>query len=208
MTGDHRKPTAFVLDDGEKPKSRHKIEFDIHEPAGELVVLPVVAVRRSRKFRWGCVLVGALASLVTMWAGLAISRLIEDYFARAPALGWIALGLAGVRCFGGTGHPSRARSGRWGGCGASPRNPARRRPRDQHRRPRRKARRVGAALALCRQAGFATGPRRTIEAPTTTTLSTAATGSSWPSASWWRRLTTRRTASSPMPRGASPCSPP
>ena len=29
MTGDHRKPTAFVLDDEEKPKSRHKIEFDI-----------------------------------------------------------------------------------------------------------------------------------------------------------------------------------
>ncbi|MCC7482400.1 MAG: hypothetical protein IT541_12835, partial [Hyphomicrobiales bacterium] len=75
MTGDHRKPAAFVLDDDEKPMSRHKIEFDIHEPVGELVVLPVVAVPRSRKFRWGFVLVSALAALLSLWAGLAITTL-------------------------------------------------------------------------------------------------------------------------------------
>ena len=34
MTGNHRKPAAFVLDDEEKPKSRHKIEFDEHESVG------------------------------------------------------------------------------------------------------------------------------------------------------------------------------
>jgi putative membrane protein len=96
MTGDHRKPAAFVLDDDEKPKSRHKIEFDIHEPVGELVVLPVVAVPRSRKFRWGFVLVSALAALLSLWAGLAITTLVEDFFARSASLGWLALGVAGL----------------------------------------------------------------------------------------------------------------
>jgi len=31
-----------------------------------------------------------------MWAGLAVTQLVEDYFARSPVLGWVALGIAGV----------------------------------------------------------------------------------------------------------------
>ena len=96
MTENHRKPTAFVLDDREKPKSRHKIEFDTQEPVGELVLLPAVAVRRTRKFRWGFVLVSALATLLSLWAGLAITTLIEDFFVRSASLGWLALGVAGL----------------------------------------------------------------------------------------------------------------
>jgi putative membrane protein len=96
MTGNHRKPTAFVLEDAEKPKSRHKIEFDTQESVGELVVLPVVPTRLTRKFRWGFVLVSALAALLSLWAGLTITTLIEDFFARSASLGWLALGVAGV----------------------------------------------------------------------------------------------------------------
>ena len=101
MTGDHRKPTAFVLDDGEKPKSRHTIEFDSHEPAGELVVLPVVAVRRSRKFRWGFVLVSALTALLSLRAGLAITsslRISLPARLRSAGLPWrcVLAGLAAL----------------------------------------------------------------------------------------------------------------
>lgn len=96
MTGNHRKPAAFVLDDEEKLKSRHKIEFDTHETVGELVVVPVLAVRRTRKFRWGFVLLSALAALISLWASLAITTLIEDFFARSASLGWLALGVAAL----------------------------------------------------------------------------------------------------------------
>ena len=96
MTGNHRKPTAFVLDDEEKPKSRHKIEFDTQESVGELVVLPQVPAPNLERFRWGFVLVSALATLLSLWAGLTITTLIEDFFARSASLGWLALGVAGL----------------------------------------------------------------------------------------------------------------
>ena len=96
MTGSHRKPAAFVLDDKEKPKSHQKIEFDEQESVGELVVLPQVPRRISKRFRWGFVLVSALAILMSLWAGLAITTLVEDFFARSIILGWLALGVAVV----------------------------------------------------------------------------------------------------------------
>ncbi len=96
MTGQHRKPTAFVLDEEKKPKSRRKIEFDTPEPVGELVVLPAVPRQTTRGFRWGFVLVAALGALLSLWAGLAITTLIEDFFARSPLLGWLALAVAGL----------------------------------------------------------------------------------------------------------------
>jgi putative membrane protein len=96
MTGNHRKPAAFVLDDSEKPKSRHKIEFDEQESVGDLVALPQVPRRTSKGFRWGFVLVSALASLLSLWAGLTITTLIEDFFTRSAPLGWLALGVAGL----------------------------------------------------------------------------------------------------------------
>lgn len=96
MTGSHRKPAAFVLDDEEKPKSRQKIEFDTQESVGELVILPNVPHRTSKSFRWGFVLVSALAGLMSLWAGLAITALVEDFFARSAFLGWLALGIAAI----------------------------------------------------------------------------------------------------------------
>jgi putative membrane protein len=99
MTGSHRKPAAFVLDDEERPKSRHKIEFDAQESVGELVILPQVPRRTSKSFRWGFLLVSALASLLSLWAGLTVTALIEDFFARSAVLGWLAFGVAGLAGF-------------------------------------------------------------------------------------------------------------
>jgi putative membrane protein len=96
MTGNHRKPAAFVLDDEEKPKSRHKIEFDEQESVGDLVALPQFPRRTSKGFRWGFLLVSALAGLLSLWAGLTITILIEDFFARSASLGWLATGVAGL----------------------------------------------------------------------------------------------------------------
>jgi putative membrane protein len=96
MTEKFRKPTAFILDAGDQPKSKHAIEFE-PEPAGqELVTVPIIPHRASRRFRWGLVLVSALTTLFSLWAGLAITTLVEEFFARSPALGWAALGVASL----------------------------------------------------------------------------------------------------------------
>jgi putative membrane protein len=103
MTETFRKPTAFVLDADEKPKSRSRaspnIEFDVEEAASELVSVPEIPPRTSRKFRWGFILISALGALFSLWAGLAITTLVEDFFARSPLLGWLALGVAGLAGF-------------------------------------------------------------------------------------------------------------
>ena len=96
MTTSHRKPAAFVLDDEDKPKSHPKIEFEAQESLGELVVLPNVPHRTSKSFRWGFILVSALASLLSLWAGLAITTLVEDFFTRSAFLGWLALAVTGI----------------------------------------------------------------------------------------------------------------
>ncbi len=96
MTANHRKPAAFVLDDEDKPKSRHKIEFDEQESIADLVALPQVPRRTSKSFRWGFVLVSALSVLLCLWAGLSITSLIEDFFTRSATLGWLATGVAGI----------------------------------------------------------------------------------------------------------------
>ena len=49
---------------------------------------------RPSRFRWGTLLFSALFTLVSMWAGLSISKLVEDFFARSPILGWTALAVA------------------------------------------------------------------------------------------------------------------
>ena len=58
--------------------------------------MPPAPLARPRRFRWGAILVSALFLLVTMWAGLAVTQLVEDFFTRSPLLGWIALGVAGI----------------------------------------------------------------------------------------------------------------
>jgi putative membrane protein len=99
MMDNYRKPTAFVLDNEEKPKSKHKIEFNEETSAGELVTVPEIPHSVSKRFRWGFILVSALTGLFSLWAGLAITTLVEEFFARSPMLGWLALGVASLAGF-------------------------------------------------------------------------------------------------------------
>jgi putative membrane protein len=104
MTDSQRQPRAFVIDPPapheirteprRKPRAITGIDFE-PEPDEATVVAPApLPVRRQT--RWGLVLGGALFSLVVMWAGLAISQLIEDFFSRSPVLGWLAASLAAL----------------------------------------------------------------------------------------------------------------
>jgi putative membrane protein len=98
-----RKPQAFVLDGGkEEPRikpgsARARIAFEPEAVEQELVAVPAAAAEASpRRFRWGALLISANMALVSLWAGLAITRLVEDFFARSPTLGWMVLAIAGL----------------------------------------------------------------------------------------------------------------
>jgi putative membrane protein len=56
------------------------------------VEMPVLAPRRG--FRWGAVFWAATAGLVVLGAGLGVTHLIEDLFARSESLGFLGLAFA------------------------------------------------------------------------------------------------------------------
>jgi putative membrane protein len=103
MNDTPRKPAAFVIDapapeeePQRKPRAITGITFEPEREEGELIVMPPAPLASPRRFRWGALLMSALFLLVSMWAGLAVTRLVEDFFARSPVLGWAALGVAGI----------------------------------------------------------------------------------------------------------------
>lgn len=103
MSDRPRQPKAFVIDPPpaeEEPRRMPRaitgISFEPETDEGDLIVMPPAPLPRPRRFRWGALLMGAIFLLVTMWAGLAVTQLVEDFFARSPLLGWIALGVAGI----------------------------------------------------------------------------------------------------------------
>lgn len=49
--------------------------------------------------RWGAILISALGALVSFAAGIAITDMVENLFARADWLGWAALGIAAIAGF-------------------------------------------------------------------------------------------------------------
>jgi len=107
MTGTPRQPKAFVLDEPKpeeaapprrKPRAITGIAItpdEIDPPA----VVPPAPLPMSRRWRWGTLLAGSLFTLVSLWAGLAVTQLIEDFFARSPALGWVTAVAAGLAAF-------------------------------------------------------------------------------------------------------------
>jgi putative membrane protein len=100
----HRRPATFKLDDPgvivmDPDDASRPSKGTIHvrpeaDPAllPVLVEAPLVPVRRG--FRWGAMFWSALGGLVTLGLGLAITRLIEDLFARSEGFGYIGLALA------------------------------------------------------------------------------------------------------------------
>lgn len=101
MSDDYRKPTAFILDGEEaeptvRSRARNKPEIEFDEPVseGELVTVPAAAARARKRLPLLSILLGAIATLITLGAGLAITRLIEDLFARSDMLGWAAFAVA------------------------------------------------------------------------------------------------------------------
>jgi putative membrane protein len=112
MNDGHRSPKAFVIEEPEarehtdppkrKPRAVTGITFEPDENRGDLIVMPPAAIPAPRHIRWGTILVGALFSLVTLWAGLAVTQLVEEFFLRSPVLGWIALGAAVLAAFAAT----------------------------------------------------------------------------------------------------------
>ncbi len=107
MTESHRTPKAFVIAASEpqakpaetpkrKPRAITGITFEPEPDEAALIVVPPKPPAPSRSMRWGGILLGALATLVSLWAGLAITQLVEEFFARSAILGWMALGVAGI----------------------------------------------------------------------------------------------------------------
>jgi putative membrane protein len=107
MTDTPRRPTAFVIgqpaDDQPQqqraPRAVTGISFEPEEDESALIVMPPAPPPRPQRLRWGAILMSALFLLVSMWAGLAVTRLVEDVFARSPVLGWAALGIVGIASF-------------------------------------------------------------------------------------------------------------
>ncbi len=100
----NREPQAFVLPDEDdvktktrKSKASPKLVFEPELEHADIVVVPRSAdVIAPRRFRWAGLLVSALFTLFAIWAGLATVQLIESFFARNAALGWVAFGIAAV----------------------------------------------------------------------------------------------------------------
>ncbi len=113
MTGNRRKPAAFRIDPAparpkaaktpakRKPRALTVPEIQIEpEPDdGPLVPARQPATGVARAIRWASLLTSSLAALFTLWAGLAVTGLIENLFERSELLGWIGTGVLAVAAF-------------------------------------------------------------------------------------------------------------
>ncbi len=98
-----RKPQAFVLEEGKaEPQTRKSgpkphVEFAPESENQELIVVPPADIdARTRRFPWLTILISALTTLLMLWAGAALTQMVEDFFARSAVLGWVALAIAGI----------------------------------------------------------------------------------------------------------------
>ena len=97
-----RVPQAFRLDeDGTHVETKRRIATDIEfttlpEPKLPIEAPMAEANARHRATPWGNIFISALFSLLLMWTGLWVSNLIETFFAKSMALGWISVALAAV----------------------------------------------------------------------------------------------------------------
>ncbi len=115
MTDTPRKPRAFRLDDiavDDEGRGRHDAivltsQPDVFAPAVIDAAEPATdeeAVEVAQKkgllsrtlLSWGGLFWSALGGLVSMALGLWVTNVVESLFARTPALGWVAVALAGL----------------------------------------------------------------------------------------------------------------
>ena len=107
---ERRRPAAFRLDDPgvvvstspaeNGPLSSPKSIRVQPEADAFAAPVPVDALPPAKKgFRWGALFWSALAGLVSLAAGLAVTRMIEDLFARSEALGIAGAVLAVLAAF-------------------------------------------------------------------------------------------------------------
>jgi putative membrane protein len=100
----HRRPATFKLDDpgvvvldpddASRP-SRGTVRVTPElDPALLPVPLEAPMLPARRGFRWGFLFWAAIAGLILLGAGLGVSRLIDDLFARSEGLGFLGLGFA------------------------------------------------------------------------------------------------------------------
>lgn len=103
-----RRPVAILLDEEPvKPAPKRKapraitdITFTTTEiPDAELSVPMRRAAPIAKGLRWGFILVSALFTLFSFWAGLAVTQLVESFFARSPTLGWAVFAIATLAGF-------------------------------------------------------------------------------------------------------------
>jgi putative membrane protein len=93
----NRKPATFKLGDAsvivtdpndESRPSRGTVHITPESDASQLpVAIEPAIVPAAPRFRWGTLFWGALGGLVLLAAGLGVTQLIEDLFARGTALG-------------------------------------------------------------------------------------------------------------------------
>lgn len=100
-----RKPAAFRLNDprvivatgDDEPRAASATVRVTPEPEHFDLPVPVAPPEPPRKrFPWGAIFWSALGGLVSLGAGLAATRLIEDLYARAQWLGTLGLALGGL----------------------------------------------------------------------------------------------------------------
>ncbi len=88
-----RKPAVFSPDDPHVVVSASRDAIDAIVAAEN--ALPLTAASRPKpRFPWRKVLYVAAGGLVSLALGLAVTRLIEELFARVEMLGWLGLVLA------------------------------------------------------------------------------------------------------------------
>lgn len=104
MSERQRRPATFKLDDPgvvviDADDASRPLKGTVQvRPEADPSLLPVLIdsplVPAQHGFRWGAMFWSALGGLVTLGLGLAVTRLVEDLFARSESLGYLGLAFA------------------------------------------------------------------------------------------------------------------
>ncbi len=86
-------PSVVVVDAEDAGRARGTIQITPEADPAQLPVPVAAPIIERRGFRWGAVFWSGVAGLVLLGLGLAVSRLIEDLFARSETLGYVGVAL-------------------------------------------------------------------------------------------------------------------